>query len=659
MENLRQIKIVGKSRYEEIINYLKLDEGYWIEKDVWNINDNVFQSNLLQEEYKVGVKEIRIDFIKSVIMKNEVKYYLIYSLKNKYFTLSKLLNEEQYAIRYLIEFMNIHMRGIDSFKDININAVKWKLFLIRKGLKLNTRGEISNTTYRYEYSALSCFIINFYDDREETEKNIWYSKNIVGARIPASGYNNQLNFNSIPTYYRETVKMYFRTVVTKKSWAHCSQILNYLKYFFRVFYENGYTNGFLENLSRKDIEKYIYWMLNDHKDDNATYRCKFVSYIRIFLEYIQMAQYKQAPNKEIAYLIFQDDIPKRELNKDEVKKARFIPEPVIKQLDSNIMDLDRPQYIPIYILLRETGWRGTDILNLRYDNCLEQIWNGKEQQYNFYLCGEITKTGIAQLKIPVREEVSEMIQTAIDKVKEVSTNENNPKRYLFNIYEGRFKGKPFSKNILVSTIQRLIREKDIRNINGELYHFRTHSLRHTRAKEYVEQGMGISIVQQILGHQSLQMTVHYATVTENTLYEKWKTTEDLELFKINIEDKETGKTNLSQIKGETFIRYEYIKKNLDAVRVPFGICFKSSKISCKQQINHCFACASFCTTEANIGEYEDEIARVKKQIEISVQCNRELWADKNKQYLGLLETMMQKVKKQKIIHKNDSSREES
>ena len=371
-----------------------------------------------------------------------------------------------------------------------------------------------------------------------------------------------------------------------------------------------------------------------------------------------MAQYDKAPKKEVYFLIFQDDIPKRELNKDEVKKAKFVPEPILKQLDSNIMDIDRPQYIPIYILLRETGWRGTDILNLRYDNCLEQIWNTKEQQYNYYLCGEITKTGIAQLKIPIRDKVAELVTKAIDKAKELSTEENNPKKYLFNIYEGKLKGKPLVKQSLLNTIKRLIVQKDIRDNNGELYHFRLHSLRHTRAKEYVEQGMGISVIQQILGHQSLQMTVHYATVSENMLYEKWKNTEDLELFKVNTETNELIEVDTSSSSGENLIRYEYIKKNLDAVRVPFGVCFKASKLPCKQQMNHCLTCASFCTTTENIPEYEEEIEKVKQQIQISHRCGRELWAEKNQQYLELLEKTLEKVKEHKLVHKNGASREE-
>ena len=69
--------------------------------------------------------------------------------------------------------------------------------------------------------------------------------------------------------------------------------------------------------------------------------------------------------------------------------------------------------------------------------------------------------------------------------------------------------------------------------------------------------------------------------------------------------------------GENLIRYEYVKKNLDAVRVPFGVCFKASKVPCKQQMNHCLTCASFCTTTENIPEYEEEIEKVKNQIEIS------------------------------------------
>lgn len=658
MDNLQLIKTNQQNKYDEILEYLKQDNGYWLENDKWDLTEEFFVGKV-----KRNVRNINFSNINNDDLKKELKFYFIYNFKEN------LLKDSYIAclsatLKHFSKFLNNYYLKDKSFKDIDSDNFKFKFknYLVNIGFKISDKGMVSSYEMNNIVYVLD-FIKDFYDSKEETEKDIWYSNNIKGAKIPASGASSStytsISFNDLPIYYRETVKKYFRTIITKKSWMTCFNTIKILKYFFNYFYSNGYGDGFIENLNRNDTEKYLYYIGKDRKDKNKTENSKYVSFVRTFLEYIQIAQYDKAPKKEVSFLIFQDDIPKRELNKDEVKKAKFVPEPILKQLDNNIMDLDRPQFIPIYILLRETGWRGTDILNLRYDNCLENIWNNKEQTYNYYLCGEITKTGIAQLKIPIRDKVAEMVQKSIDKAKGLSTEENNPNRYLFNTYEGKLKGKPLAKATFLLIIKRLIVQKDIRDANGELYHFRLHALRHTRAKEYIEQGMGISVIQQILGHRSLQMTVHYATVSENILYEKWKNTEDLELFKVNTETNELIAIDATTDVGENLIRYEYVKKNLDAVRVPFGVCFKPSKLPCKQQMNHCLTCASFCTTTENIPEYEEEIEKVKSQIEISNRCGRELWAEKNMQYLSVLEQTLQRVKEQKLVHKNSKSREDS
>lgn len=650
MEKLQQLKVYKQSKYCEIIEYLMQDNGYWLENDKWDLTKEFFIGKRVE-----GYRNINFSHIKNDFLKNEIKYFFLYKFKEKFLT-SKGIIRLNSPLKYFSEFYcGKSLITLDKEKTLK----KWKIFLIDKNIKFS----INEKSYFSFSNYLIDFIKDFYDDRDETEKDIWYPKNIKGAKIPASGashsnYSSGLDFDRIPMYYKETVKKYFRTIITKMSWTHCKNMLDKLVYFFEYFYSNGYSDGFIENLSRNDMEKYFFYIHSTRRNKNKTDTSKYISFIRTFLEYIQMAQYKKASKKDVSFLIFQDDIPKRELNSDVIKRVKFIPEPILKQLDNNIMDLDRPQFIAIYILLRETGWRGTDILNLRYSNCLEQIWNGKEQRYNYYLCGEITKTNIAQLKVPIRDEVAKMVEKSINKTKELSTDENNPKKYLFNTFEGKSKGNPRSKNALLLTIKRLIKQKDIRDFRGNLYHFRLHSLRHTRAKEYVEQGMGISVIQQILGHQSLQMTVHYATVSENMIYEKWKNTEVLELFKVNNKTQELEQVDSNSHKGENLIRYEYIKQNLDAVRVPFGICFKPSKLFCKQLMNHCLTCASFCTTVENIPEYEKEIDNVKKQINLSEKYGRELWAEKNRAYLKLLEETLEKVKEQKIVHKNGRSRED-
>lgn len=648
MKNLQQIRSNQQSKYDEIIEYLKQDNGYWLGNGKWNIYNN-FEYDL---DIARGKKYLDFSMFYNENIQLEVKYYYLYSLKEKLIIPITVIAKAQAVIKKLANYIN--KKEYESIIELQNDNLK--LFLLNENLTQKT-----TKNYITQINEIVNFIISFYDDREETEKDIWYAKNIKGVKINATQekHSNCLDFTRTLKYYRETVKRYFKTIITKKSFDHCRNILATTDCFFSTFYKMGYSDGFLKELTREDIEKYILYISNKYKGKNVTYKNKFIAYPRTFLEYIQMAQYDKAPKKEVSFLIFQDDIPKRERDNDRLKKVKFIPEPILKQLDNNIMDLDRPQLIPIYILLRETGWRGIDILNLRYNNCLEQTWNNKEQTYNYYLCGEITKTGIVQLKIPIRDKVAEMVQKSIDKAKELITEENNPKKYLFNTYEGKTKGTPLNKQALLLTIQRLIEQKDIRDVNGELYHFRLHSLRHTRAKEYVEQGMGISIIQQILGHQSLQMTVHYATVSENVLYEKWKNTEYLELFKVNTETNELIEIDTSTQVGENLIRYEYVKKNLDAVRVPFGVCFKPSKLPCKQQMNHCLTCASFCTTTENIPEYEEEIEKVKSQIEISNRCGRELCVEKNKGYLELLEKTLEKVKEHKLVHKNGKSREDS
>ena len=301
----------------------------------------------------------------------------------------------------------------------------------------------------------------------------------------------------------------------------------YIRYFYKSFYDHDYRDGFQEELKRIDIENYLKWVSEDYENKNATFRSKAVSLIRSWLDFIQLAEYDAAPQKNITRLIFDEDIPKRERASDTMEKVKYIPEPVRIALDTAIDEIEPLEMKPVYILLRETGWRGTDILNLRYDQCLEYIWNSHEEVYVPYLCDEITKTGIPLHKIPIRQEVAEMVSKLIAKAKTISTEENNPYRYLFNTYEGSCKGLPYSKPAFATAVNELIERKGIKDGSGEKYHFKTHSLRHTRAMEYTEQGMPIGIIQQILGHCSLQMTLHYSKVSEDMLYKKFAYTLNL------------------------------------------------------------------------------------------------------------------------------------
>ena len=106
------------------------------------------------------------------------------------------------------------------------------------------------------------------------------------------------------------------------------------------------------------------------------------------------------------------------------------------------------------------------------------------------------------------------------------------------------------------------------------------------------------------------------------------------------------------------MEYKKVKANLDAVKVPFGTCFKPSKLVCKQQINHCLECGSFCSCEDDILEYEAEIERIKEKIRLGEEIGRNDWVTKNQEYLAVLEKMICRIRTEKIVHKNGATRED-
>ena len=467
-------------KYAQIWLFLKEDEGYWLDNDTWDVRDSVFAAYGLISSNRNPTKQIHFSTFKEERLKNEVKFYLAYSLKNRLLSTVSVFNSLKASVEYLASFMNSHGKGT-SFSVMEIVDAQLVQFLKNRGICTEKSDGKAYRNHLWFKNGLLRFITDYYDESEEMEKDVWIAVNIPGARLSAaekSGTKKSLNFNDVPEGYREITKCFLRSLVTRRSWSYCSEILMYIRYFFRVFYEHGYRDGFLKRLTREDVEKYLLWVAGDYHERNATYRSKAVSFIWSFLWYIQIAQYPQSPETEVEKLIYGDDYPRRERAIDTFQKVMYIQEPVKEQLDAAIYELEPTDMMPVYILLRETGWRGTDILNLRYRNCLDYQWNTVEGRYVSYLCGEITKTGISIHKIPVHDEVAKMVRKLADKAAQKSTEGNNPDGYLFNTYEGRNMGMPLSKPAFVQAVQKLIEKKGILDAEGKTYHFRTHSLRH-------------------------------------------------------------------------------------------------------------------------------------------------------------------------------------
>jgi hypothetical protein len=87
------LKEQSTGRYGEILSYLSEDDGYWIENDVWEVQNKAFTDNVLFPYLRKTATKIDFSHYEEETKRNEVKYYLLSSLKNGDLKLGNVLNE--------------------------------------------------------------------------------------------------------------------------------------------------------------------------------------------------------------------------------------------------------------------------------------------------------------------------------------------------------------------------------------------------------------------------------------------------------------------------------------------------------------------------------------------------------------------------------------
>lgn len=389
------------------------------------------------------------------------------------------------------------------------------------------------------------------------------------------------------------------------------------------------------------MEDYLSWY-KGYTDGWKKSHIEYLISLRIFLDYIQRAMYPEAPELPSVCLLFDEDIPRKPQKSE--NDIKYIPEGVLQQLEDNLEHLTPSEYIPIVAILRASGWRISDVLNLRYDTCLDRTSQG------WYLCGDIPKTQVINHRVPITDEVYVIVQAVVDEVKEKSTDDNNPNHLLFVRYDGKRKGRCPQGLLIQQALNRLAKTQNITDDQGNIFHFGNHAFRHTKGVELINNGMNILHVQKWMAHASPEITLRYAKILDTTMRKSWEEATKQGLFKID----ETGKPKkieITDIQNEDLIEWEYIRHNLDAVRMPLGYCMKPKKQECHTQLNPCLTCRNLCTTPDFIPQYELEIQETKALIERGKAQGRNIWVEKNMSLLERYNDILTVLKEGKTHHK--------
>jgi len=247
--------------------------------------------------------------------------------------------------------------------------------------------------------------------------------------------------------------------------------------------------------------------------------------------------------------------------------------------------------------------------------------------------------------------LSILIENSIEK----SNDENNPEHYIFVRYKGQRKGWPYSQNRIREQMNIFAFQYDIRDEQGNLYHFTNHSFRHTYAIKMLNSGVDIVTIQELLAHASPEMTLRYARLLDNTKRKAFDKAmaQGVFSFRDDLLQSETA-YDTQQILDMLWINHK-----LNAVATPYGVCLQRVNGNCQYArrppcltCNSGFPCRDLCigASDGDVLKYELLIQSTQSLITSAQSCSRDDIARDNEDLLKLYQDIHSKIASGNIIY---------
>lgn len=186
-------------------------QGTCWEKDIWNLADPFFDEHRNSAaDYDVGCIAFS-DFPK--LFKLELKYYFALRILKKTLHMYTLYSDCGAAFRAFQRFLNEYYPELRSFSEVRIMELQpqWLEHMSKKGY------HTKRSAYKAQISKLHLFFLDFYDTREEFEKDIGGCRKNSCVNIPINSTTYRLNFTSVPYAFRELVRRYIKLRITVNS----------------------------------------------------------------------------------------------------------------------------------------------------------------------------------------------------------------------------------------------------------------------------------------------------------------------------------------------------------------------------------------------------------------------------------------------------------
>lgn len=499
------------------------------------------------------------------------------------------------------------------------------------------------------------------DTREEWEKDKWDARVLnkkYGISYNTSDTHYYIDFTTIHNdVFKQNVKKYIKTRLLGGKKFSLGTAMNYLRFVPRFLnfisqLEPNWSN--LNNLTRKHIENYLeylhYYAKNNLKYKKTNPKQHIIDSLKCvytFLQDIQRFEYSIAPQKSTSRLLYSEDYPKLDKKSDD--DIGYIPDYVLEQLFMHINDL-HPDVQPIVWVAYKTGLRIGDTLGLTQDSLIKL--NGK-----YWIQTDVEKTYVKDHKVPIDEQLANIVAVLIRNSKERSNDDNNPNKYIFVRYSGTRKGRPFIRYWVQGKLNELAVKKNITDETGDIFHFKNHAFRHTYAVKMLNGGADILTVQELLAHASPEMTMRYARLLDDTKRKAFEEVVKKGVFSFDLNG-EIHQVSETQDIPEGIMDMIWKDEKLNALDNPYGTCRARVNGNCPLAVEPpcltandgkpCFDLAVGMTS-FDIKKYELHIESTTKIIEASKEYGRQDMVEANEKNLERYKNIYETIKNGNII----------
>jgi integrase/recombinase XerD len=475
--------------------------GFWAE-DVWTFT----LSSQVKGKTQSGRRFIRFGIL-SPSLKTEIKYALRQHLD--------LLGKNPASVSYIRTRMNKIITWLNQAAPRGNSLLERRL----EEWVLSLRSYLMNTgqfqTRRSSYLTAAQAVVGYslddnciglfrqlykiiednYDDRPETEKDLWDLQK-MGLRINPTESERFLNFTPVTQpWFRQLAKQFLTYRTSLRSAADCRAKLQAIRSFsaFLLGYRRMHQAS---QIDRKCIVDFIGY-LQAHKTSEQRRRTLLI-HLRVFFEVCAFQLEIKGITRE--RIILDDDLPK---HKSPLPRA--IPEGVLEQLRQHLLELPTT-LLRMVVMLLECGMRISELCALPLD-CLKV--DDKHEWYLFLYQFKLNQ----ELTIPlVKTEIVETIQAQQEEIKQ---RYGPTCQYLFPAQSSP--ERPYHQKTFRSKLNQWAAKAGIKDAVEKLYHFQAHQFRHTVGMQLINDDVPLDVIRRLFGHKSLTMTMVYARIKDEKL----------------------------------------------------------------------------------------------------------------------------------------------